>query len=275
MSLRVLRCPPRGPLRLRPGKAGSAVERAPTVAHFVWLPAPRGGHCACGPAKPVPRPLLVMNFPSVFASLLLVWLPACAQAESVALAGMMGGRALLVVDGTSPKTVAAGETHQGVKVISTLGDEAVIEQSGKRRTLRVGEAPVSMGGNGGLGGRGNRIVLTESGGGHFMTPGQINGRAVQFMIDTGATSIAMSMLDADRAGISYKNGQAVQMSTANGTTQGFRIKLASVRVADVEVYDVDAVVTPQPMPFMLLGNSFLTRFQMKRDSNLMTLDKRY
>ena len=32
---------------------------APTVAHFVWLPAPRGGRCACGPAKPVPRPLLV------------------------------------------------------------------------------------------------------------------------------------------------------------------------------------------------------------------------
>ena len=65
------------------------------------------------------------------------------------------------------------------------------------------------------------------------------------------------------------------MSTANGVAQGFRIKLNSVRVGDVEVYDVDAVVTPQPMPFVLLGNSFLTRFQMKRDNNQMTLDKRY
>ena len=249
------------------------MEGAPTVAHCVWLPAPRGGHCACGPAKPVPRPLLALSYLGIFASVLLAWLPAGAQAESVALAGMMGGKALLVVDGTSPKTVAAGETHQGVKVISTLGDEAVIEQSGKRRTLRVGEAPVSMGGSGAR--RGNRIVLAESGGGHFMTAGQINGRAVQFMVDTGATSVAMSTLDADRAGIAYKHGQPVQMSTANGTTQGFRIRLASVRVGDVEVYDVDAVVTPQPMPFMLLGNSFLTRFQMKRENQLMTLDKRY
>ncbi|MGA8784310.1 MAG: retropepsin-like aspartic protease [Polaromonas sp.] len=205
----------------------------------------------------------------------LAWLPAGAQAESVALAGMMGSKALLVVNGTSPKTVAAGETHQGVKLISTSGDQAVIEQSGKRQTLRVGEAPVSMGASNGASGRGSRIVLQESGGGHFMTAGQINGRAVQFMVDTGATTIAMSVADAERAGIAYQNGQPVRMSTANGVTQGFRIKLTSVRVADVEVYDVDAVVTPQPMPYLLLGNSFLTRFQMKRENNQMTLDKRY
>lgn len=203
----------------------------------------------------------------------LLW-TAAVQAQSVALAGMMGSKALLVVNGTAPKTVAAGETHQGVKVVSTSGDQAVLEQSGKRHTLRVGDAPVSMGASASSG-RGTRISLTESSGGHFMTAGQINGRAVQFMVDTGATSIAMSTADAERAGISYKSGQAVQISTANGTAQGFRIKLNSVRVGDVEVYDVDAVVTPQPMPFLLLGNSFLTRFQMKRENNLMTLDKRY
>ncbi|CDS53950.1 Transporter [Polaromonas sp. CG9_12] len=209
-----------------------------------------------------------------FAFFLLTWNPAGAQAESVALAGMMGGKALLIVNGTAPKTVATGETHQGVKVISTSGDQAVVEQSGKRQTLRVGQAPVSLGGGGG-GGRGTRIVLTESSGGHFMTAGQINGRAVQFMVDTGATSIAMGAPDAERAGITYKNGVPVQISTANGAALGFRIKLNSVRVGDVEVYDVDAVVIPQPMPFMLLGNSFLSRFQMQRDNTLMTLDRRY
>ncbi|MDO8719544.1 MAG: retropepsin-like aspartic protease [Polaromonas sp.] len=206
----------------------------------------------------------------------MAWLPAAAQAESVALAGMMGGKALLVVNGTAPKTVAAGETHRGVKVISTSGDQAVIEQSGQRQTLRVGAAPVSMGASAGGGSsRGTRIALAESSGGHFMTAGQINGRVVQFMVDTGATHIVMSMPDADRAGISYKAGQRVRLTTANGDAEGFRIKLNSVRVGDVEVYDVDAVVTPQAMPFLLLGNSFLARFQMKRENNLMTLDKRY
>ena len=198
-----------------------------------------------------------------------------AHAESVALAGMLGNKALLMVGGGAPKSVAAGETHRGVKVISASGDLAVIEQDGKRATLRVGEAPVGLAAGPSGGPKGNRIILTAGSGGHFMTGGQINGKAVQFMVDTGATAVAMSSLDADRAGISYKNGQPINMSTANGVVQGFRIKLASVRVGDVEVYDVDAIVVPQPMPYMLLGNSFLTRFQMLRENDQMTLVKRY
>jgi len=200
------------------------------------------------------------------------------QAQSVALAGMLGNKALLIVNGGAPKTVAPGESHQGVKVVSTAGDQAVLELSGKRHTVRVGDAPVSVGAGGGTGGgagKGSRIVLTAGTGGHFFTPGQINGRAVQFMVDTGATSIAMSAADAERAGVNYKSGQPVQMSTANGVTQGFRVKLASVRVGDVEVYDVDAVVIPQGMAHMLLGNSFLTRFQMIRENDQMTLVKRF
>ena len=48
-----------------------------------------------------------------------------------------------------------------------------------------------------------------------------------------------------------------------------------MRIGDVQVYDVDAIVSPAPMPYILLGNSFLTRFQMKRENDVMTLDLRY
>ena len=209
----------------------------------------------------------------LFAALLCASAPAV-FAESVALAGMLGSKALLVVNGGTPKTVAAGEMHQGIKVLSTTTDQAVIEQAGKRVTLRVGDAPVSTGGGGTIS-RGTRIVLTAGSGGHFVTAGQINGKSVQFMVDTGATSIAMGAQDAERAGINYKAGQMIGISTANGNTQGYRIKLNSVRIGDVEVFDVDAVVTPQAMPYMLLGNSFLTRFQMTRENEQMTLVKRY
>ena len=209
----------------------------------------------------------------LFAALLCAATSA-AFAESVALAGMLGNKALLVVNGSAPKTVAAGETHQGIKVLSTTADQAVIEQAGKRVILRVGDAPVSTGGGSSIS-RGTRIVLTAGSGGHFVTAGQINGKSVQFMVDTGATSIAMGAQDAERAGINYKAGQMIGISTANGNTQGYRIKLNSVRIGDVEVFDVDAVVTPQAMPYMLLGNSFLTRFQMTRENEQMTLVKRY
>ena len=83
------------------------------------------------------------------------------------------------------------------------------------------------------------------------------------------------MSDAERIGLPWRAGQTVRIGTANGVVQGWRIKLASVRIGDVEIYEVDAVVTPQAMPFVLLGNSYLSRFQMRRDNDLMVLERRY
>ena len=95
------------------------------------------------------------------------------------------------------------------------------------------------------------------------------------MLDTGATNVAMSAADAQRIGLDFSKGQPVQIGTANGTTQGYKLRLQSVRVGDVEVYDIDAVVSQQPMPFVLLGNSFINRFSMRRDADQMVLEKRY
>jgi aspartyl protease family protein len=198
------------------------------------------------------------------------------MAQSVGLSGMLGGKALLIVDGAAPKTVAPGETYRGVKVVATQGDVATIEVDGKRTTLRVGDAPASVGGGASTANAGgDRAVLTASEGGHFMTRGQINGKSVQMMVDTGATAVSISAQDAQRMGIRYENGQPVRMNTANGTSVGWQIKLSSVRVGDVTVHEVDAIVSPAPMPFVLLGNSFLGRFQMTRTNDQMVLTKRY
>lgn len=215
-----------------------------------------------------------------FAFALTGWCSNPALAQSVALAGTMGTRALVIVDGGPPKSVAAGESHKGVKVLATEGDTAVVEIGGRRQTLRVGEAPASVGGVSG-GGSGNatiggdKIVLTAGSGGHFFKQGQINGRSVELMVDTGATSVSIGIEDARRLGLNYQAGQPVRMSTANGMTMGWRIKLGSVRVGDVEIFDVDGVVSSGSMPFVLLGNSFLSRFQMTRTNDQMVLLKRY
>jgi aspartyl protease family protein len=123
--------------------------------------------------------------------------------------------------------------------------------------------------------RGTRIVLTSGSGGHFTTLGTINGETVQFVVDTGATSIAMGVPQARRIGLNYKSGQLGWGSTANGTVAVWHVKLASVRIGDVEVHDVDASVLPADMPYVLLGNSFLGRFQMRRDNDQMVLERRY
>lgn len=207
------------------------------------------------------------------AAALLLTAPAWAQ--SVAINGTLGNKALLIVDGGFPKAVAVGEVHKGIKVVAIQGEQITLEMGGKRQVLRVGDAPASVGSGAGEQLSGGRVVLTAGPGGHFLTDGQINGRTVQFMVDTGATTVAMSVADAKRIGLNYQNGQPVQMSTANGVTQGWRVTLNTVRVGDVMVSGVEAVVTPGGMPYVLLGNSFLSRFQMNRNNDQMVLERRF
>jgi len=202
-------------------------------------------------------------------------LGATAQAQSVSLSGMLGGKALVIVDGGRPKSVAVGETFKGVRVVSTQGDIAVVEIAGRQHSLRVGDAPASVGGSGGATPTSSRVVLTAGNGGHFFALGQINGKSAQMVVDTGATAVSLSTADAQRMGINYTSGQPVQMSTANGVIPGWTIKLGTVKVGDVVVHGVDAIVSSGSMPYVLLGNSFLTHFQMTRTNDQMVLEKRY
>ncbi len=197
-----------------------------------------------------------------------------AMAQSVAMTGGMGSKALLVINGGQPKALAAGDTHQGVKVISVTSDQAVVEVAGRRQTVTLGGAPVSVGGRGGAGG-GTEIVLTAGPGGHFVTQGSINGRGTQFVVDTGATMVSMGAAEARRLGINFETGQRMQAHTANGVTTGYRISLSTLRIQDVEVHNVEAAVMPMGMPYILLGNSLLSRFQMKQENGTMTLKRRF
>lgn len=199
---------------------------------------------------------------------------AAAHAQSVTMTGSMGTKALLVIDGGAPKAVTSGDTWKGIKVISVTGSDAVLELGGKRHTVRIGDAPVSVGKSSG-GATGTQIVLTAGSGGHFMTQGSINGKVTGFLVDTGATSVAMGQDEARRLGLKFEEGQRIQSSTANGVVNAYRVALTSLRIQEVEVFNVDAIVLPTPMPFILLGNSYLTRFQMKRDNDVLTLTKRY
>jgi len=192
------------------------------------------------------------------------------HAVEVAYTGSLGSRALLVIQGQA-RTVPVGATVQGVRLVSMDGQEAVIEVAGQRHTLRLGASPVSLGDPEG----GARIVLTAGHNGHFFTPGRINNREVRFMVDTGASMVALGAADAQRLGLDYKGGRPVRVNTANGPTQGYVVTLTSLRIADVEVYNVQAIVTAADMPWALLGNSYLSRFQMRRDNDQMVLTRRY
>ena len=210
----------------------------------------------------------------LFAMSLLVGGLAAQAAPSVSLNGSLGrSAALLVIDG-QVKTLRVGESASGVKLLEVGDNRALVEVDGRRQELRLGAASVAQGGNAGAS-QGQRIVLQAGSGGHFHTLGSINGQSVRFLVDTGATAISLSKSDADRMRIRYASGQMVSLQTANGVIAGYVTTLDRVRIGDVEISGVQAVVAERDMPYALLGNSFLSRFNMKRENETLILDRRF
>ena len=186
---------------------------------------------------------------------------------------MGANKALLVIDG-QPQTLAVGASARGV-TLRRLGDgEAEVEVGGQVRQLRLGAAPSRVGTGGGATEGSGSIVLPMGSGGHFSAAGSINGKQVTFLVDTGATSVALSQSEANRIGLDWKRGRPGMSHTANGTVPVYAVNLTSVRVGDVEIANVAGVVVPSDMPMVLLGNSFLNRFNMRRDNDVMRLEKK-
>ncbi len=207
-------------------------------------------------------------------ALLALLLPGDVLAQSVALTGSMGERALLVIDGGPPQVVAVGESRQGVTLVWARGETAVVEIAGQRQTLRVGESPVSVAGKDGAG-SGARVVLQAGTGGHFYGTARFNGVMLPFLLDTGASNVVLGAGQADRLGLNYRAGRPGLVTTANGSARAYQVQLDSVRLGDAEIFNVAATVVENGAPVVLLGNSFLAHFQMKQENGQMVLEKHY
>jgi len=196
-----------------------------------------------------------------------------AAAQEVSVLALFEGKALLAVDNGKPRSMRAGETYAGVKLISANSEEAVVSINGKQQLLKLGEGIYSTAtlpsGNA-------TVTLSPDRKGHFITTGTINGASMNFLVDTGATMVSMGLEDARRAGVNYLEGARGQSQTANGVTPIYRVKLASVKLGDITLNDVDGVVHEKSsLPVVLLGMSFLGQLEMRREGKSLTLTKRY
>lgn len=213
-----------------------------------------------------------------------IFLTSSAWAADIALVGVFPNKAVLVVDGANPKTYAIGEMIGNAKLVAVADNTAVIESGGKRQTLQVGSAAIktmaaspssaSDDKDETAGGK-QSVTLSAGSNGHFMTQGQINGGAVTFLVDTGASMVYMGMGDAVRLGVNLKKAQMGYSMTANGPVRVYRVMLDSVKVGPIKLYQVEASVSDANQPIVLLGMSFLNRMDMQRSGDAMTLTKRY
>jgi aspartyl protease family protein len=198
------------------------------------------------------------------------------QAAEVALSGIFPGKAVLTIDGGTPHILAPGQSWGSVKLISIERDAVVIESDGKRDRIVLGAQPYSVSGGGDTNeGSVQSVTLVADTRGHFVANGSVNGAPITFLVDTGASSVALTTEQAKQAGINYMAGRTGYARTATGVVQTWVVKLDQVTINGLTLRDVEGTILPADSGMALLGMSFLNRLSMSRDGNTMVLKRRY
>ena len=203
-----------------------------------------------------------------------------ATALDVNVVGLFPNKAVVQIDGGALQTLSVGQkTRDNIILLSVDRDGATFDVQGRRVALTIGPArrqtsPAAVAQTSPAAAANYAVVPTNDRG-DLVADGEVNGMPVRFAVDTGATFITLPAREASRLGLDYHNGQKIVMETANGTVFAYRLKLDTVRVGDVVVHNVDAVITEgNSLPIALLGMSFLNRTDMKREGTILTLTKR-
>ncbi len=192
--------------------------------------------------------------------------------QKIRILALFSDKALISVNG-SQKLLGKGQTFKTIKLISADSDYALLEVQGTRVRYPLGseinttfkkQDPAKT------------LVLWKDNNNMFRYPGKINNTAVSFLIDTGATTIALNSGIARKAGINYKQGTRKLVQTASGIVKAYQVSLNKVSIGHINLYNVKAMVLEGSFPsYVLLGQSFLSRIHMIRDGDKMNLRKKY
>ncbi len=192
----------------------------------------------------------------------------------LALEALLGSKAVININGQRAVLTVGERKPSGLHLLSLKDGVATVEFDGRKYRLRLGKGPIST-----------RYVqpkleivtIAPDPRGMYYTPGAINGHPVQFLVDTGATTVAMNAVEARRLGVDYLlRGQPVAVDTASGRSQAWFVELNEVSVGGIKVHNIGAVVLEGGFPQqILLGMSFLGQLQMQRNGLLLELRQKY
>jgi aspartyl protease family protein len=191
----------------------------------------------------------------------------------VRVVGLFKDRAVLEIDGRQC-ILRVGETSpEGVRLLSADSNAAILEVDGReiRGTLdgRVStriKTPQTQ-----------HVQIWRDSLGMYATVGSINGLPVSFIVDTGATQVAMNAAAARRLGIDYRvAGTPSAITTASRIERAWAVTLESVKVGEILLRNVPGIVLEGPQPEkVLLGMSYLGRLKISNDGQVLTLQKKY
>ena len=192
--------------------------------------------------------------------------------DQVKLIALFKDKAMVTINGKQVLLHKGKKNRYKVLLLSANSEKAVIRVDGEDRTLKLNML---------ISTRYNKrdqteVTLWANNQDMFSSNGKINGKMVHFLIDTGATSIAMNETHARQLGIDYRGAQKGFAQTASGVVNTWTVKLNTVELGDIKLRNVGAIIIQgNSSKQILLGMTFLSQVKMVRNGNKMHLLKKY
>lgn len=207
---------------------------------------------------------------SLLFALILSWSDYSMAVERLRVAALFLDKAMVEVDGKNRLLKKGKASPEGVLLISADAKGVVLEIDGVRETYELGRHVSASYSKPKV----QEARIWRGTHGSYTTVGTINGRTVNMLVDTGASSVAMSEVEARRLAIPYLlKGKVIRVSTASsGNVKGYRVLLDRVQVGDILLRNVSGTVIEGSSPReVLLGMSFLGQLQMENSGNMLLL----
>lgn len=215
------------------------------------------------------------NFTCMIGWLCLTYISQSFADTSVNIVGLFPNKAVVMINGASPRMMQVGQVFQGVKLVSADSQKATVLIDGKSMTMGLGQA-ANVVSNSGATTDAQTTTLYADARGQFSGQMKVNGVDLKYMVDTGATGVAMNSADAKFAKINYTNGRRGRATTAMGEAPFYAVKVPKIKLGGIDVYDVEVIVIEGGYPEeVLLGMNVLNRLKMQREYNKLTLTKMY
>lgn len=197
-----------------------------------------------------------------------------AAVERIVVLGLFKDMAIVKLDGVQRKLKLGQTSPEGVTLVSADSLKAVLEIAGRQEEFRLGQDMHTQ-----FAAPEHKRVQVSRSSGMYRSVGSINGMTVNFLVDTGASSVAMGEALAKRLGIDYRvQGLAMRAGTASGSVRAWHVMLDRVKLGGIELLNVEAAVIEGVGPGdgeVLLGMSFLGRLKLKDSGQFLELEEKF
>ena len=195
--------------------------------------------------------------------------PAASQPSDIVVEALLPNTVVLTVNGQR-KMLRVGQSYGEITLLAADQQSATISVNGEQQTVGMSQH-ISTNFTQATE---QRFTIPRDSRNQYNTNASINGRTVQVMVDTGASTVAISGVQAQALGIDYFMGDPVPVETASGLTNGYTVMLRSVSVGGIEVNNVQATVLDGNFPItILLGMTYLRHVRMEEQNGILSLSR--